>query len=157
MSRRQVTPPIASVLEFYEPTAAETGVSLSEETPDDLVAAFDRTLFQQAVGNLVANAIAHTPGGHVTLQSRREGLSLRIEVADTGRGIPAEHLPYVFNRFYRADRARSSTGGNFGLGLAVVRSIAALHGGRVEIESEVGRGTRVVLVTPLITPPGHLR
>lgn len=144
---------IASVLEFYEPAAADAGVTLSVETLDDLVAAFDRTLFQQAVGNLVANAIAHTPSdGHVKLQSRREGLSLHIQVADTGRGIAPEHLPYVFNRFYRADRARSSTGGNFGLGLAVVRSIAALHGGRVEIESEVGRGTRVVLVTPLVNP-----
>lgn len=145
---------IVSVLEFYEPTAAEAGVALSEETPNHLVATFDRTLFQQAVGNLVANAIAHTPsGGHVTLRSWHEGLSLHIEVTDTGQGIPTEHLPYVFNRFYRADRARSSAGGNFGLGLAVVKSIAALHGGRVDIESEVGRGTQVVLVTPLAEPP----
>jgi two-component system heavy metal sensor histidine kinase CusS len=150
---------IASVLEFFEPAAAEAGITLSEETSDQLVTLFDRTLFQQAIGNLVANAIAHTPrGGSVRLRSRHEGSFLYIEIADTGRGIAREHLPYVFNRFYRVDRSRSSTGGNFGLGLALVKSIAALHGGRVEIESEPGQGTRVVLVAPLAaSPPGPSR
>jgi two-component system heavy metal sensor histidine kinase CusS len=144
---------IASILEFFEPTAAEAGVDLSAEGDDGLIAAFDRTLFQQAVGNLIANAIAHTPhGGRIAIQFRRDaGSSLRIEVTDTGSGIAAEHLPYVFNRFYRADPARSSTGGNFGLGLAVVKSIATLHGGSVLIESKPGAGTIVVLRTSLIT------
>lgn len=150
LERIDVRPEIAAVIEFYEPTAAEAGVRLSVEGAGELFAAFDRTLFQQAIGNLVANAIAHTPrGGHVLVQAGRDGQLLRIEVADTGRGIPAEHLPHVFTRFYRADRARSGVGDNLGLGLAVVRSIAALHGGGVTIESEVGVGTRVVLRTPL--------
>lgn len=145
---------VASIVEFYEAAAAEAGVVLSQETPEGSVALLDRTLFQQAIGNLVANAIAHTPGGgHVALRSRREGAMLRVEVVDTGKGIAPEHLPHVFNRFYRADRARSSTGGNSGLGLALVRSIAALHGGQVEIESELGQGTRVVLALPLMEPP----
>jgi len=140
---------IEAVMEFYEAQAAEGGVRLRAEDGDGLIAAFDRTLFQQAVSNLVANAIAHTPsGGQVTIRSRHEDGTLHVEVADNGHGIAAEHLPHVFDRFYRADPARSGSAGNFGLGLAMVRSIAVLHGGHVAIESEVGRGTRVMLQTP---------
>lgn len=150
---------IDAVLEFHDAAAAEAGVTLRAEDADGLVAPFDRTLFQQAVSNLVANAIAHTPpGGRVTVRAGGGGGVLRVEVIDTGRGIAPEHLPYILDRFYRADRARSGSGGNLGLGLAVVRSIAALHGGRVSVESEVGRGTRVTLETPLAAqaarPPG---
>ena len=141
---------IEAVREFYEAQAAEAGVTLDVEGASGLVAAFDRTLFQQAVGNLVANAIAHSPPGKsVVIRFHGEGTILRIEVADTGRGIAAEHLPHVFDRFYRADPARSGSAGNVGLGLSVVRSIAALHGGHVAIESEVGHGTRVVLEVPV--------
>lgn len=149
----QVHQEIEAVLEFYEPTAADAGVALAVEGRRGIVAPFDRILFQQAVGNLVANAIAHTPsGGRVTVRPSIDGAVLRIEVDDTGSGIEAEHLPFVFNRFYRADRARSGAAGNAGLGLAVVRSIAAVHGGRVAIESEIGRGTCVLLETPLVQP-----
>ncbi len=146
----RVGPEIDAVLEFYEAQAAEAGVTLRAEDAKGLLAAFDRTLFQQAVGNLVANAIAHTStGGEVAIRPRKDGAMLHIEVEDTGRGIAAEHLPHVFDRFYRADPARSGSAGNFGLGLAMVRSIAALHGGQVAIESKVGRGTRVILRTPI--------
>ncbi len=147
----QVHQEIEAVLEFYEAAAADAGVALRIEGNADLAASFDRTLFQQAVGNLVANAIAHTPpGGQVTIRSGSDGALLRIEVADTGRGIAPEHLPHVFDRFYRADRARSGSGGNLGLGLAMVRSIATLHGGRVAISSQVGQGTLITLEVPLI-------
>ncbi len=141
---------IAAILEFYEPAAVDAGIALSAETAEPLRAIVDRTLFQQAIGNLVANAIAHTPrGGSVGVRVRQDDTArLHIEVADTGRGIAATHLPYVFNRFYRADRARSSKGGNFGLGLSVVRSIATLHGGTVSIDSELGQGTRATLSIP---------
>ncbi len=146
----QVRQEIEAVLEFYEAAAADAGVTLHVEGKADFAACFDRTLFQQAVGNLVANAIAHTPpGGRVTIRPGSDGALLRIEVADTGRGIAPEHLPHVFDRFYRADRARSGSGGNLGLGLAMVRSIATLHGGRVTISSQVGQGTRVMLEAPL--------
>ncbi len=146
----QVGQEIEAVLEFYEAAAADAGVALHAEGTADFAASFDRTLFQQAVGNLVANGIAHTPpDGRVTIGSSSDGALLRIEVADTGRGIAPEHLPHVFDRFYRADRARSGSGGNLGLGLAIVRSIAILHGGSVAISSQVGQGTRVTLETPL--------
>ena len=141
---------IEAVLDFYEAAAAEAGVTLRADDGDGIVARFDRTLFQQAVGNLVANAIAHTPpGGSVTVRPQRDGEVLRVEMADTGRGIAAEHLPHVFDRFYRADPARSGASGNVGLGLAMVKSIAALHGGSVAIESRPGHGTRVIMEAPI--------
>ena len=74
---------------------------------------------------------------------------LTVSVSDTGCGIAAGHLPRVFDRFYRVDRARGKSAENVGLGLAVVKSIIALHGGHVEIDSEVGHGTEVRLVLPL--------
>jgi signal transduction histidine kinase len=73
---------------------------------------------------------------------------VQVEVADTGCGIPEAHLPHLLDRFYRVDRARSSKTGGVGLGLAIVKGIAELHGGSVEVASEVGRGTRVVLRFP---------
>ena len=141
---------IGAVLDFYEVAAAEADLVLHVEGMADFVASFDRTFFQQAVGNLVANAIAHTPpGGRVTMHLGSDDAMLRIEVADTGCGIAPEHLPHVFDRFYRSDRARTGSSGNLGLGLAMVRSIATLHGGRVAISSQVGQGTRVTLEVPL--------
>ncbi len=74
--------------------------------------------------------------------------ALAVSVNDTGCGIAAEHLPHIFERFYRVDRVRSNSGQNLGLGLAVVKSIVDRHGGYIEINSEVGRGTKVRLVLP---------
>ena len=89
--------------------------------------------------------------GAVTLAASGDGAAVRVEVADTGRGIAARHLAHVFDRFYRGDDARSSPGA--GLGLAIVKSIIELHGGAVEIASEQGRGTRVVLTVPRAARP----
>ena len=140
------------VREYYEASAAEGAISLS--TPPaggPVIADLDRTLLQRAVGNLVSNALAHTPrGGAVVLQTVADTSSLRIEVSDTGAGIPAEALPKVFDRFFRVDSSRSQNSGGTGLGLAIVRSIALLHGGNVEIHSQLGQGTRVILSMPLL-------
>lgn len=138
---------LATVMEFYQATAAEAGVDLILQAPPDATLEMDRTLFQRAIGNLIANALAHTPrGGTVRLSGGREPGGTVIEVSDDGRGIAAEHLPHVFDRFYRADPSR--TGGSIGLGLSLVKSIAELHGGTCTIESEVGRGTRVRVTLP---------
>jgi two-component system heavy metal sensor histidine kinase CusS len=140
---------LATVCEFYGLSATETGVRLTVAVPSKVQAELDRSLFQRAVGNVVANALAHTPtGGSVTLTATGDDRSTRVEVVDTGCGIPAAHLPHVFDRFYRADSTRSSKNGSVGLGLAIVRSIMDLHGGTVEIASEVGRGTHVTLMFP---------
>jgi two-component system heavy metal sensor histidine kinase CusS len=145
-----VSAEVAAILEFYEPSAVDAGVTLSAENSVSMRAILDRTLFQQAIGNLVANAITHTPrGGAVRVRVHQdEAAGLVIEITDNGVGIEAAHLPYVFNRFYRVDRARSSKSGNVGLGLSVVQSIATLHGGTVSIESEFGQGTRATLSIP---------
>jgi two-component system, OmpR family, heavy metal sensor histidine kinase CusS len=140
---------LEAVRDFYEAAAVEAGVTLLVQAPQGIVAELDRTLLQRAVGNLVANALAHTPrGGTVSLTAAREGEAVRVEVVDTGTGIAPEHLPHVFDRFYRADPSRASTSGNVGLGLALVKGIAALHGGTVTLTSTPGKGTCVRLVVP---------
>jgi two-component system heavy metal sensor histidine kinase CusS len=134
------------VCDFYEPAATEAGVRLTVTAPEKLAPQIDRTLFQRAVGNLVQNALAHTPnGGEVRIEAQNSGGGLAISVSDTGAGIAEEHLPRVFDRFYRADPARTRNSGGCGLGLPIVQSIARLHGGNVAIASHVGHGTRVTL------------
>jgi signal transduction histidine kinase len=99
--------------------------------------------------NLVENAIRHTPeGGQITLSAREEGDEVVITIADTGEGIAPEHLPHVCERFYRVDAARSRAQGGAGLGLAICQSIVQAHGGKLEIESEVGWGTIVRVTLP---------
>ncbi len=94
--------------------------------------------------NLIENAVRHTPEeGRITLSAREEGDDVVLAVADTGEGIAVEHLPHVSERFYRVDAARSRAHGGAGLGLAICQSIVQAHGGRLEIESEVGHGTTV--------------
>ena len=111
---------------------------------------------QPAVGNLVSNAVAHTPsGGSVVMATSSESAVVRIEVADTGIGISPEALPRVFDRFFRVDPSRSQASGGTGLGLAIVQGIVLLHGGKVEIFSQPGKGTRVVLSMPAFAPAPH--
>jgi two-component system heavy metal sensor histidine kinase CusS len=99
------------------------------------------------VNNLVENAVHHTPaGGSIEISIATRGPHSEVSVKDTGAGITAEHLPRVFDRFYRADSARTSEG--VGLGLALVKSIMDLHGGNAQIESEPDRGTTVTLRFP---------
>jgi two-component system heavy metal sensor histidine kinase CusS len=142
---------LATVQEFYEAAASDAGIRLRTSTVNELCMSADRTLLQQAIGNLVSNAIAHTPpGGAVEIGAGAEGAWLTVKVADTGCGIAAEHLPHVFERFYRADPARSNSANNVGLGLAVVKSIVTRHRGHVEIDSEIDRGTEVRLVFPMV-------
>jgi two-component system heavy metal sensor histidine kinase CusS len=137
---------LAAAAEFYEPMAVEAGVTLVNEAKPGTTARLDRTLLQRALGNLIANAIAHTPpGGRVTLSALRRVDHVEIEVNDTGCGIAAEHLSHLFDRFYRAEPARTTAAGHVGLGLALVQSIAALHGGSATIASQPGHGTQVRL------------
>jgi two-component system, OmpR family, heavy metal sensor histidine kinase CusS len=142
---------LSGVREYYEASAVDAGISLTTAiTEKPVIAELDRALMQRAVSNLVSNAVAHTPpGGAVVLGTDAEAASVRIEVADTGIGIPAEALPRVFDRFFRVDSSRSQSSGGTGLGLAIVQSIMSLHGGNVEIASQLGQGTRVTLRMPV--------
>ena len=139
------------VCEYYEASAEENCISLAT-CPSSVVlmAELDRKLVQRAVGNLISNALAHTPpGGSIRLAANAENGSVHINVSDTGTGIPADALPRVFDRFFRVDTSRAQASGGTGLGLAIVQSIVTLHGGNVEIESQLGLGTRVTLDIPL--------
>lgn len=123
--------------------------------PVDRVAVMgDRDRLKQMLLNLVDNAIRYTPsGGKVRLGlSRRDGRAY-LTVADNGVGIPPEHLPRIFDRFYRADPARSRTQGGSGLGLAIVKYVAEAHGGKVAVESQVGRGS--IFTVELDVLPEH--
>ncbi|MBI2860222.1 MAG: HAMP domain-containing protein [Chloroflexi bacterium] len=109
---------------------------------EDLVVSGDAHKLRQLLANLVDNAVRYTPAsGAVTLSLYREKDLACLEVADTGIGIAAEHLPHIFERFYRADKARSRASGGTGLGLAIVRGIVLQHGGNVAVASEPGRGS----------------
>ena len=143
---------LTTVRDYYEASATEAGVSLVvNDVAEPLSAELDRSLMLRAVSNLVSNAIAHTPpGGTVTMAAAIENAVIRIEVSDTGAGIPVEALPRVFDRFLRVDPSRSQTSGGTGLGLAIVQSILTLHGGSAEIASQLGRGTRVRLRMPTL-------
>lgn len=150
---------LGSMREYYEASAAEGGISLTTAVdPEPVIAELDRTLIQRAIGNLVANSMAHTPpGGSVVLRAAVEPTGVRIEVADTGVGIPQEELPRVFDRFYRVDTSRSHASGGTGLGLSIVQSIVALHGGTAEIASQPGQCTRVTLQLPIFGEPSVIQ
>lgn len=143
---------LVAVREFYEAAASDAGIRLDLAASSGLSVSLDRTLFQRAVGNLIENSLSYTSlGGHIRLEAARDNGTLLVSVADDGCGIPAEHLPRVFDRFHRVDAARSGSSGGAGLGLAIVKSIVVLHGGDARIESAPGQGTRVTLQFPAAT------
>jgi len=136
----------AQSVEVYRTQAEEGNVMLSLDTPapGSLVASVDPARMEQVLGNLLSNALRHTPPeGRVELAvGRRDGArSVLIEVSDTGEGIPEESLPFVFDRFYRADRSRSRERGGTGLGLAITRELVEAHGGSIEVSNRKGGGT----------------
>jgi len=109
----------------------------------------DRTALEQILLNLVENAIRHTgEGGRITIRTTRDGDGVSLAVGDTGSGIPPEHLPRIFERFYRADSGRSRDAGGTGLGLAIVRHLVEAHGGTVRADSTVGVGTTISIFFP---------
>ena len=145
---------VEGVRDYYDASAADAGVTLtSAGSIEPVIAELDRTLMQRAVGNLVSNAVAHTPqGGTVAIRTHSHAAHVLIEVTDTGVGIPSDALPRVFDRFFRVDASRSQASGGTGLGLSIVQGIMQLHRGTVEIASEPGAGTRVTLSMPVQEP-----
>jgi signal transduction histidine kinase len=134
------------------PLAQQSGaVANSVEVASHLPRAVaDPDRLRQILANLVRNAVRHTPeGGIIALSARAEDRWVVIAVADTGEGIAPEHLPHVFERFYRADQGRSRTSGGAGLGLAIVREFVELMGGRVSVESAPGEGSCFRVYLPL--------
>jgi len=149
---------VADVLDLYEPTAAEQGISLVAELCEPIWVCGDAGRLRQMIGNLVDNAIKYGgAGGEVRVSAvTADGLA-RLTVEDKGDGISPQDLPRVFDRFYRTDRSRSvrrSRGA--GLGLPICRMIAEAHGGRIELESSCGQGTCATVTLPPIAAPAAL-
>ena len=140
---------LSSAVERLRLQSERGGLSIAVDCPEDLppVLADPQRLEQVAV-NLLHNAIKFTPaGGRILLAARQEGEMVRFSVSDTGRGIPALDLPRIFERFYKADRARSS--GGTGLGLAISRHLVEAHGGRIWAESVEGEGSTFFFTIPI--------
>jgi signal transduction histidine kinase len=134
---------VSQVLSEIDVARSDRGVMVEAEVPKDLPAAMaDRERIHQVLFNLVDNAVRFTPaGGEVIVSASRHNGSVELRVADTGVGIPSEHLPRLFERFYRVDPARSREDGGTGIGLAIARSVVEAHGGTITAESEIGRGS----------------
>ena len=140
-----------------EDTHAEVvakGITLHTEISDGVYVRGDESQMAVLVRNLVENAIRYTPeGGRVSVDVYQDGDSAIVRVSDNGIGIPLEAQARVFERFYRVDRARSRDRGGTGLGLAIVKHVAELHGGTVQLESELGRGSIFTASVPAVPPP----
>ena len=143
-SRVDVRALASEALAAAEERRPDTPVTLDLDIGPDAASVWaDPTALRQVLTNLVDNAVRHTNDGSVTVFSKRVAGGVAIGVSDTGIGIPAEHLPRIFERFYRVDAGRSRSEGGTGLGLAIVKHLVEGHGGRVRAESTVGRGTRI--------------
>ncbi len=147
---------IHAAVSAVRPAADAKALALFITIQHDLHVVGDADRLQQVIWNLLSNAIKFTPpGGRVDVTMRQVDDAAEITVTDTGQGIAAEFLPFVFDRFRQADATPSRAHGGLGLGLAIVRSIADLHGGRIDVESPgVNQGTTFRLRLPLSGPPG---
>jgi two-component system phosphate regulon sensor histidine kinase PhoR len=154
---RLIPTPVADVVfppvERLRPQAERAGLSITIDLPPDLPPVLaDAERAQQVITNIVHNAIKFTPsGGQMTLSAQPVGEDVIVSVRDTGVGIPPEDLPRIFERFYKADRARS--GGGTGLGLAIAKHIVQAHGGRIWAESVEGKGSIFYVALPALTSP----
>nr|WP_315396961.1 heavy metal sensor histidine kinase [uncultured Duganella sp.] len=145
--RLDVADELARIAEYFDGPASESGVGFAISGAGQVLA--DAPLFRRAVGNLVANAVRYTPrGGVITLEALHAQGGATIAVTNPGAGIASEHLPRLFDRFYRSDRSRSSEALSAGLGLAIVKSIMALHGGDAAVSSGPEGPTRFSLFFP---------
>ena len=137
---------VEKIAAFYQTVAEDHHITITCSGEGHIYA--DPDLFERALGNLLDNALRFTPeSGSIQIALSEHDGRFEVAVSDNGRGIEPEHLPRVFDRFYRADSSRGSDGA--GLGLALVKSIVDLHGGSAIIESNVGRGTTVKLIFPV--------
>jgi two-component system, OmpR family, phosphate regulon sensor histidine kinase PhoR len=131
------------------PRSQKYQVKLRHEIPNDCVVTADQRRLEQILINLIDNAIKfNKPNGEVVVSTESQAEQTILRIRDTGAGIPAEHLPRVFERFYRVDKARSRDLGGTGLGLAIVKHLTRAHGGEAEVKSEVGKGCEFIIKLP---------
>jgi two-component system phosphate regulon sensor histidine kinase PhoR len=150
--RVAIGPVLRSAVERVRSAAQDCGCDLHLELQEDLPAVRgDLAQLSQLIDNLLSNAVRYgcsAAGCKIRASAERDGDSVRIEVSDTGPGIPRQHLPFITRRFYRVDEARSRQSGGTGLGLAIVKHIVERHRGDLKIDSAPGKGTKVTVRLP---------
>ena len=146
----KLKPLLAELAQDLDLLVQDKGLTLELGAMDELKVRGDRVKLKQLFLNILDNAVRYTPeGGTITASLlRRDGQAV-ASIADTGIGIPAEHLPFIFDRFYRVDKSRTASDGGTGLGLSIAMSVAKIHGGGIEVESEPDKGTTFRIVLPL--------
>jgi len=146
---------ISDTLESFSELANRQGVQLEGKVAPGLDTVFmDVQRIGRVLNNLVGNAIRHTTiGGAVNVKATSLQGNVLVEVTDSGEGIPAEDLPFVFERFYRGEKSRSRASGGAGLGLAIAKGIVEAHGGQIDVESGPSLGSRFYFTLPRLTPP----
>jgi len=142
---------VEDLVEQFQIPAEAVGVSLTAELPAECTVEVDRVQIERMITNLLSNALKFTPeGGTVKMSLQVQPAFIEIIVKDTGRGIPAEHLPHIFDRFYRVPGKGTAPGPEqgLGLGLSFVAWIVKAHNGKIEVESTPGKGTRFIIRLP---------
>lgn len=145
----ELTRVIQEVAEKLRPLAHDQKVQLEMDIQDDVIVAGDEYSLGRVILNLVENGIRYTPAEEfVRVRVTADAMDVKIAVEDTGPGIPREHLPHLFERFYRVDKGRSREFGGAGLGLSIVQALVKAHGGEIKVKSELGKGTVFVVTLP---------
>lgn len=138
---------VRNFCDFMLPAFEEKSLNLTANLPDvPLILPVDKTMFQRMLANLVENALKFTVSGGIKIELRREGSAVLLEISDTGCGIAPQDLPYIFDRFYRADASRHLSGN--GLGLALVKAVVTAHKWELDVKSSPGKGTTFVIIMP---------
>jgi signal transduction histidine kinase len=146
-----LAPLVSRVISEISMGRSISDVRIEHDVPLHLAAKADAERIHQVLFNLVDNAVRFTPpGGEIRVNARPDGERVQISVTDTGVGIQPEHLPRVFERFYRVDPARSRDDGGTGIGLAIARSIVEAHGGRIVAKSDPGHGSAFTFDLPAV-------
>jgi two-component system OmpR family sensor kinase/two-component system sensor histidine kinase BaeS len=152
LDRESLNDVIRRSVEGFRARSSSLAVGLRVDIPDELpMILIDRTRISQVLGNLIENAVRHSPpGGDVDVGARVSAGRVVVTVADSGEGIAPEDLALVFDRFYRADPSRTRATGGAGLGLTIARKIVEAHGGEIRAESVEGQGSRFIFELPVV-------
>jgi len=146
----ELTELITGLSANIEVLAQDKGIKFDVDAKEELTVNGDKVKLRQLFINILENAVRYTPAdGHISVSLVKQELNAVVSISDTGIGIPPEHLPHIFERFYRVDKARARADGGVGLGLAIAKIIAESHKGTIGAESEVGKGTTFTISLPL--------
>ena len=133
---------------IYPHFTEEKKLAIINNVPKDINLHIDQDKFKQVIINLLTNAVKHTDNGTITFSAEKSSKHIHFSIADTGTGIPADHLPYIFDKFYQAEGHMERTTGGLGLGLSIVKHIVDLHQGNIYINSELSKGTTFTIMLP---------